>query len=188
MRWRDDGLGVEVELAASNSPAAVDDLSPGERSRLPDGPRRDDWLRGRAALKALVDGGDTATVAFPHRGLSLTHSAGVAVAARCDGDQDGLGVDFEGWRPIDARAARFYLHDDEWHDDERGDLLRLWTVKEAVFKATPANGTAVLLDYRVADPGALAGEATDRRGRRFRYVSRRRPDGWLTIAVCGAAV
>ena len=61
----------------------------------------------------------------------------MAVAARCDGDQDGLGVDFEGWRPMDPRIARFYLH-----PDERGDLLRLWTVKEAVFKATPGNGGA----------------------------------------------
>ncbi len=189
MRWRDDGLGVDVDLAESQSPAAVDNLSPGERARLPQpGGRRGDWLRGRAALKALLDDRDTATIAFPHRGLSLTHSAGVAVAARCDGDQDGLGVDFEGWRRVDPRAARFYLHPDEWHDDERGDLLRLWTVKEAVFKATPANREAVLLDYRVADPDALAGTATDRAGRRFRYVSRRRPDGWLTIAVCSAAV
>jgi hypothetical protein len=183
MRWREDALGVVVELAATTSPVAVDALTVGERAQLPDGPRRGDWLRGRAALKALLDDDDTSTVAFPHRRLSLTHSAGMAVAARCDEGQDGLGVDFEGWRTIDPRAARFYLH-----DHEQGDLLRLWTVKEALFKATPSNGGAMLLDYRVADPCLLAGDAVDRGGRRFRYASRRRGDGWLTIAVCGAAV
>ena len=102
------------------------------------------------------------------------------MAARCDeeGGQVGLGVDFEDERPVDPRVARFYLR-----DHEQGDLLRLWTVKEALFKATPDNGDATLLDYEVADPEALAGTATDRAGRRFRYSSGRLRQGWLTIAV-----
>jgi len=191
-RWCDTALGIPVELAAVSSPVAVADLSPGERAQLPKGggARRGDWLRGRAALKVLLDGADTATVAFPHRALSLTHAAGLAVAARADGHQAGLGVDFEGERSIDPRAARFYLRDAEQADLADGDLLRLWTVKEALFKATPANDGATFLDYEVADAHALApvGTATDRAGRCFRYVSGRLRQGWLTIAVCGAAV
>jgi len=170
---------ADVSLAVATAPAT--DLSPGELAALPDGPRRHDWLLGRAALKAHGIG-DTATVTFPHRCLSLTHSAGVAVAARCDGDQAGVGVDLEGWRAIDPRAARFFLA-----PDEHGDLLRLWTVKEALFKATPANAGALLVDYEVDDPLRMEGTAQDRHGRAFEYLSRRRPEGWLTIAVCHAA-
>jgi 4'-phosphopantetheinyl transferase EntD len=160
---------------------AVDDLTAGERARLPAGLRRHDWLLGRAALRAHGIA-DTALVAFPNRCLSLTHAAGVALAARCDGAQAGLGVDLEGWRTIDPRAARFYLR-----PQETGDLLRLWTVKEALFKATPDNAGAVLVDYQVDDSDALGGVARDRLGRTFQYQSRRRPEGWLTVAVCDAA-
>lgn len=176
MQWRD------VELAIARQPLDPADLAPGERARLPDGLRRHDWLLGRAALKALLGPLDTSSVVFPNRSLSLTHSAGVAVAARCDGPQAGLGVDLEGWRAIEPGTARFYL----W-PHEQGDLLRLWTVKEALFKATPANDGAVFLDYEVDDPHALEGTAQDRHGRAFDYVSRRRPEGWLTLAVCRAA-
>ena len=188
MRWCVDTLGIPVELAAASSPVAVADLTPGERARLPavGNLRRDDWLRGRAALKLLLGpAADTSTMAFPNRCLSLTHSAGLAVAARCDdqGGQVGLGVDFEDRRTVDPRAARFYLR-----DHETGDLLRLWTVKEALFKATPDNDDDTLLDYEVADPGALAGTATGRAGRRFRYASAPLRQGWLTIVVGDAAV
>lgn len=167
-----------MELAVATAPVAVGDLAPAEAARLPDGLRRRDWLLGRAALKALLRIHDTSTIAFPNRSVSLTHSAGVAVAARCDGPQAGLGVDLEGWQTIDPRTARLYLH-----PHEEGDLLRLWTVKEALFKATPGNDGAVFLDYEVADHHALAGRATDRHGRQFEYASRRRPEGWLTLAI-----
>ena len=172
-----------MDLAVATSPVAIDDLTPGELAQLPEGMRRHDWLLGRAALKAVLGIADTSVVAFPNRSVSLTHSAGVAVAARCDGPQAGLGVDLEGWQVIDPRTARLYLH-----AQEQGDLLRLWTVKEALFKATPGNDTAVFLDYEVDDPRALTGTALGGHGRTFEYVSVRRPEGWLTLAVCDAAV
>jgi len=175
MRWAD------VDLVVATTPAAVDDLSPGERARLPNGLGRHDWLLGRAALKTLLGIDDTSSLAFPNRSVSLTHSGGVAVAARCDGSQAGLGVDLEAWQAIDGRTARLYLH-----PHEQGDLLRLWTVKEALFKATPVNGDAVFLDYEVENPDALGGVARDRHGRTFEYLSHRRPEGWLTLAVCPA--
>jgi len=171
-----------VELVVTSTPAAPADLSPGELARLPGGLRRHDWLLGRAALKLLLGIADTSSVTFPNRSVSLTHSAGVAVAARCDGPQAGLGVDLEGWQTIEPRVAPLYLH-----PHEQGDLLHLWTVKEALFKATPANDGAVFLDYEVEDALALGGVARDRNGRTFEYQSRRRPEGWLTLAVCDAA-
>ena len=172
MRWAD------VDLAVATAPVAVEELTTGELARLPDGLRRHDWLLGRAALKAVLGIADTSVVAFPNRSVSLTHSGGVAVAACCDGPHAGLGVDLEGWQAIDPRTARLYLH-----AHEQGDLLRLWTVKEALFKATPGNDSAVFLDYEVHDPQALAGTARDRHGRAFEYLSSRRPEGWLTLAV-----
>ena len=171
-----------MDLAVATSPVAVDDLTPAELARLPEGKRRHDWLLGRAALKAVLGIADTSVVVFPNRSVSLTHSAGVAVAARCDGPQAGLGVDLEGWQVIDPHTARLYLH-----AYEQGDLLRLWTVKEALFKATPRNDTAVFLDYEVNDAQALAGGARDRHGRTFEYLSSSRPEGWLTLAVCHGA-
>lgn len=164
----------------ATTPAPYSTLTLAERALMPAGRRRHDWLLGRAALKGQGVA-DTSAVTFPDRRLSLTHAAGVAVAARCEGRQAGVGVDFEGWRAIDERAARFFLQ-----PHERGDLLRLWTVKEALFKATPANAGAVLVDYALDDPLAHEGAATDRHGRGFEYLSRRRPDGWLTVAVCRA--
>lgn len=181
-------LGARVALRTATTPATVGDLSSGEREQVEgrDGLRRRDWLLGRAALKDLVQGADTSGLRFPHRCFSLTHSVGVAVAARADGDQAGLGVDYEGTQSIDPRTARFFIHENE-RDAGVVDLLRLWTVKEALFKATPDNEGAVLLDYEVAEVAAWAGGATDRQGRAFRYVSGSWADGWLTVAVCDAA-
>ena len=169
-------------------PLAVGELSAGERAafdRLTGELRRRDWLLGRAALKRLLGGADTSTVRFPHPRLSLAHSGGVAVAAALDrgAPHAGLGVDFELWRAPDARTARFFLHADE-RPREASGLLRLWTVKEALFKATPANAGAQLLDYRLDDPGAAAGTARDGRGNAFRYASGMLPAGPLSVAVC----
>ncbi len=189
MRWRDVGthlsigLGVPVQVHAVSRPVAVADLSTGERAQLPRSDRRQqEWLLGRAALKKLMDGGDTSGVRFPNRCLSLTHAAGSAVAASCRGGQVGLGVDYEGWHAVDPRTARFFLQE---HEDRDGtDLLRLWTVKEALYKATPDNGKAAFVDYGVMSPEVLAGAALDRAGRAFRYASAPVGSGWLTVAVC----
>jgi len=200
MRWPDPAaaeaalsaaLGVGVTLRTATVPLTVEDLSPGERAaweRLPgDGPRRRDWLLGRAALKPLVDGADTAGVAFPHRTLSLSHSGPMAVAVSVDGagggGGGGAGVDLETRAGADPRAARFFLHEDEQAASPHA-VLRLWTVKEALFKATPDNADRRLLDYRVTDPSAATGTATDVAGRTFRYASGLLDRYRLTVALC----
>ena len=189
MRWRDVGrhlsigLGVAVHVHAVSRPVAVADLSTGERAQLPSAARRQqEWLLGRAALKKLMNGGDTSGIRFPDRCLSLTHAAGRAVAASCRGSQAGLGVDYEGWRTVDPRTARFFLQEHEERDG--ADLLRLWTVKEALYKATPDNGQVAFLDYGMMSSEARAGAAVDRVGRNFRYASAPVASGWLTVAVC----
>ena len=178
-------LGAAVQIRAARRPAALAELSAGERAQLPCTGRRHDWLLGRAALKALLGGRDTSGVRFPNRCMSLSHAAGRGVAASCAGDQAGFGVDYEGWHGMDPRAAPFFLGD---HERDGADLLRLWTVKEALFKATPDNAGVAFLDYTVAEAGALEGAATDRSGRGFHYASAAVPSGWLTVAVCDGVV
>jgi hypothetical protein len=67
-------------------------------------------------------------------------------------------------------------------------LLRLWTIKEALFKATPRNQGYLLLDFEVHDTAAACGEATGPRGETLRYVTLRLECGSLAIAVCDKRV
>ena len=177
-------LGMAVRLRFATAAVGLEELTAAERAQLPAGPRRRDWLLGRAALKRLLGGGDTSGVRFPHRSLSLSHAGGLAVAAGVEGGQGGVGVDYEPGRGVEPRTARFFLRPPERQPGRAGDLLRLWTVKEALFKATPGNEGATLLDYETVDPGAGAGEALDGTGRAFRYASAAVRGGWLTVAVC----
>lgn len=170
-------------------------LTPGERAQwraLSPGPRRRDWLLGRAALKQLLGAGaDTSGLRFPHPRLSLTHAGGRAFAVHiAAAGVVGTGIDYEPWRrPPDPRTARFFLRPGERAtalDATGTDLLRLWTVKEALYKATPDNAEVVLLDYELHDPRCAQGSATGPRGERLHYASLVTFTGVLSIAVCVA--
>lgn len=125
---------------------------------------------GRAALRvaATLAGlpGDPARYRFPHPRVSVSHTERAGAAAvLLDGPARGVGVDLEHDRAVPPGMARFYLSDAE----VSGDLLRLWTVKEAMFKADLDNAERMLRDYRAADPA-------------YRCVSARHLGGWLTVA------
>jgi 4'-phosphopantetheinyl transferase EntD len=172
-------------------------LSPGEReelARLTAPARRESWLRGRAALKRLSAAigieSDTSLLRFPHPRISLTHSEGWAVAIGLNSDKlGGLGVDLELKSVPKPETARKFLNPSElvWlRRMDEGDhprlLHRLWTVKEALFKADPENNGKTVKDYALADPGFVAGRA--RRGTRlFHYASFEVPEGFLSVAV-----
>ncbi|MGH9226671.1 MAG: 4'-phosphopantetheinyl transferase family protein [Acidimicrobiales bacterium] len=146
-------LGVDLRLAQATDPLDEDDLSDGERrraARIPNQWRRDDFRRGRRALRHHGVA-DSSSLTFPHARLSLSHAAGLAVAVWCDG-VSGVGVDIEPYRDIDLRAARFFLRPDEPQPTDGRELVRLWAVKEALFKATPANAGLTLLDIALDDP------------------------------------
>jgi hypothetical protein len=185
-----DVLGVPVRIAAGDERLAPDALYPAERARfdsLPTEARRRDWLLGRSALKALVGAAfDTAALSFPHPRLSLTHAGGTAFAVMAGETVVGTGVDFEpDSRAVDPRAARFFLDPAERAAAcTGGDLLRLWTVKEALFKATPGNARVVLADYALDDPAAACGSATGPRDEDLRYATVAAAGGVLTVAVC----
>jgi acyl carrier protein len=131
-------------------------------------------LRVAAALAGLP--GDPDGYRFPHPRASVTNGERAGAAAvLVSGPAAGIGVDLEHDRPVTPAMARFYLHDDELSTVVRpgygpgDDPLRLWTVKEAIFKADPGNAGRIVRDYRVTDPA-------------YQHKSVRYRGGWLTVA------
>jgi 4'-phosphopantetheinyl transferase superfamily protein len=187
-------LGIRAQLAISDVPAPIESLTPGELGqsrKFPSGPACLDWLRGRAALRAVLPRGyDTSRLQFPNRAISLTHAGDLAVAVRTDDDCEGIGIDFEPWGTrVDPRAAHLFLGPVERVGLRGPDgLLRLWTIKEALYKATPGNQGCLLLDFEVHDTAASCGEATGPRGETLRYAALRLDRGSLAIAVCDKEV
>jgi phosphopantetheinyl transferase (holo-ACP synthase) len=193
-------LGVGVRLSMATAPLPTTALSMAEMARLAELPgraRQDEWRRGRAALKdalrSIGEPEDTARLALPHRLVSLTHSGQVAVAvAATDGATLGVGVDLEMDRAPRLESARFFLTAAEqaWlhaqpEASRRAHIVRLWTVKESLFKADADNASAALHDYCVDDPAVMVGGAT--RGApsssgTFTYATRRFDGGTLTVA------
>ena len=176
-------LGVPVFLEASTGEDAPEGLTEGERRTLAgfgDTHRAASWLRGRKALRALLarlaacgaappdaESRDTTLLRFPHPMLSLTHTGDWAIAAGTLPEAAaGIGVDLELRAHMREGAERFFLGTEEtrWllalapldRDRER---VRLWTVKEALFKANPGNEGTLLGHYLLDEPGARKGLA-----------------------------
>ena len=167
-------FAISAIVGVSPSPAPGDlELTPQERLRyhkLMGTPRRASWLAGRAALKrvlaSLGESTDTSELAFPHARLSLTHSGGHAVALGVPRHVRimGIGIDFEALKYLPPKGDRFFLTATEcdWIGSatlacQARERLRLWTVKEALFKANPKNDGTLLMDYRLTIPSAHTG-------------------------------
>ncbi|MFC3891173.1 4'-phosphopantetheinyl transferase family protein [Lentzea rhizosphaerae] len=134
---------------------------------------------------------------FPHRTVSLTHCPAGGCAAAVDDpvlpEVVGVGVDLETDRPLPRRAARYFCTADELAfvdalppTDRSAQLLRLWTVKEALFKSDPENAHTALRRYQLAVPAAAGGVADRRGGTRrlaFVYASSRWGAEQLSVAV-----
>jgi hypothetical protein len=199
-----DQLGVRLHVAGATRPVRPAALSVHEWRQLDalaGTPRALAWRRGRAALKRLLGrlgaDGETSALHFPHPGLSLTHSGGVALAVHVAG-VGGTGVDLERCRLGIRRAARWLGAaalfaapvEQAWLAGLRRDLLgselvRLWTVKEALYKADLDNAGEGLADYALVDPSRRAGPAahtTDPR-RTFRYGTLAGDGAVLSVAV-----
>ena len=164
-----------------------------------DSSRYFDWVRGRCALKRIIRSLnkdlDVTKVSFPHPFLSLSHTKDCAVAIGIlNGAKTvkGIGIDLELDRKVSKKHAKFYLNDFESDLKINSDhWLRLWTVKEALFKADPDNDRNVLKDYTVINPKALSGKATNKKGHTFYYKSIKNPadkflgaqrGGWMSLA------
>jgi hypothetical protein len=136
-----------------------------------DTPRAQQWLLGRSALKALGD--NDAPTQFPHPHYSVSHCDGWAVALKATHGTKttNVGIDVERFRPLATRAAYYYLQPPEVEalagltaDEQYWHRLRLWTAKEALFKADPLNGSRVMKSYRIHNPLARYSEASNNGG------------------------
>jgi acyl carrier protein len=194
---------VRVLVACTTAPVPVATLTPAEGARfgpMRGTPRERQWLTSRAALRLLLGllglERNTAAYRFPHRRLSMSHTETVGVAAGVvdpvPASLVGFGVDAEPERRVDPRTGRFFLNPREqaWISGlpparRSTEQLRLWTVKEALFKADPDNRLAVLTHFVTRNPMARGGAAHNvhRTGLSFGYASRCTPDAiHLTVA------
>lgn len=163
--------------------------------------RKNSWFRGRFVLKTLLErigkDTDTGTIKFPHPALSLSHSGECAVAVFLSADKaNGIGVDLEFLREIKDESVRFFLTDLEraWYFDlprslRMTNLIRLWTIKEAVFKSDLQNDAQTLSKYALLDPSSSAGQAkrqTEEKKLVFDYLSMDLGRAWLSVAVAQA--
>ncbi|MCZ6813949.1 MAG: 4'-phosphopantetheinyl transferase superfamily protein [Alphaproteobacteria bacterium] len=97
----------------------------------------------------------------------------------------GIGVDLESHREVKKEMTRFFLTRKE-QTVPASEFLRLWTVKEALFKACPENDKLLLSDFETEDPKAMSGKAYLRGNPafEFRYSSHRIEAGYWSYAVC----
>jgi len=186
--WLSQSIGLPMLVSVCSSPAELGDLTMselGQFGQIRSTARADSWLIGRAALKKIcLRSGlspETSAIGFPNKQISLSHSGGTAVAIFCRSEKtSGIGIDFEIARPVRRESARFFLIDCEReYIEQLGDesiceeLIRLWTVKEAIFKADPDNSSTGLREYCIAQPNAFSGIASIGGGRSktFQYAS-----------------
>jgi phosphopantetheinyl transferase (holo-ACP synthase) len=194
-----DPLGFDLALNVARGNVSESILSDKERIRhqsTESTVRAKSWLLGRAALKRLrteVDGReDIEDIEFPNARYSLTHSADLAIAvADVSGSLKGIGVDLEVNTRIGPAAARFFLTEREqsWLEEQAAAyrphlLLRLWCIKEALFKANPENAGRMLADHETAEPGNASGDACSCSGRIMHYASWCESRTCIALAVC----
>lgn len=196
------GNWFELPLTIAIADAAPDQamLSPDERIRHAalDGRRGAEWLTGRAALKRVLarlgEDEDTAEIGFPNPRYSLSHSNGCAIAVGTGPSAAlGLGIDLELDRLPSLGTARFFLAPaehtwlaDQAEADRPRQLRRLWSIKEAAFKADPDNCETSFIDYVIEKPAAARGRASIARGQRSRellYACFDSPQGVVATAV-----
>lgn len=194
-------IGVACFVEASDSPEPLSSLTPEERRRVESfgsSPRAESYRRGRSALRALLarlGENPKNSFAFPHPRFSITHSGSVAIAFGISGQtRSGAGIDYEASARVSGKAERFFLRSEErrWlrrlgSPAARKQRLRLWTVKEALFKADLENVDTFLLDYATSDPSVASGWAESSATRldrgAWRYASLEVGEGVLTAAV-----
>ena len=190
-------LGLPVVLAFVTDLDPSTTWSPAERQladSFESSLRRETWLRGRSALKLVLsrlgEDTDTSPILFPTPRYSLSHCAHAAVAVGLpEGTPvEGIGVDIELHRMPPEQSARFFLTDREssWISgiqEKDIHLVRLWTVKEALFKADPGNAGHTMAGYGLDDPSLHTGRALSPRQAALDYASLLIPGGVLSIAV-----
>lgn len=186
-----------AELLSERINALLQNLEYGARLCLTAAISRNQAMRGRDALNEVLlrtgyrSAGRDIEIEMPDTHLSLTHSGDLAVAVHANLRSQsleliGTGIDVELHREVNPRTSRFFLQPGEFQESNH-DLLRLWTVKEALFKADITNRTTARLpgQYRTREPKELCGFADhpELQAVRFVYASTQLRCAVVTVAV-----
>lgn len=112
--------------------------------------------------------------------LSITHSRAVAAVAVCpSGLSPAFGIDAEEWRAALLKVTSKYLSPLERASNPGPDaLLRLWTIKEAVYKASSAD--ALTLTAIETNPEQTLATAA---GQSYSLISVPHPLSTITLAL-----
>jgi len=120
----------------------------------------------------------------------MSHSRGLSVAAAAEDATRWLGIDLQRFEGPSTGSERLFLHLEEraaldsLGSEERDDArLRLWTVKEALFKSDPENESAWIGEYFIDSPLRLRGTAHRDASAHFRWACGRVRGGWLSAAL-----
>lgn len=187
-------LNKSICLASARVPLAEDCLDSTDRQRLASFTtieRKNQWLRGRKALSAITAkldiGIPLSALNLPCPGISLTHNGKISIAAGI-GTAQGIGIDFESWHQIETAMLRWFLTAAEQHQlavPSNFTRLRLWTIKEALFKASSENQGLLLTDFEIDEVAQMTGGARNctRANSRLRYTSFMLRQGLLSIAI-----
>ena len=121
---------------------------------------------------------------MPHPCLSLSHAAGTVVAVGMRGGR-GLGVDLEpsgrSVSPAVIRRIDTSTPPGAQVSEDPDERLRLWVIKEALFKAEPANAGLTLRQIEPEERWAGRGGARSPYGR-YRYAITTGDHGVLALA------
>jgi 4'-phosphopantetheinyl transferase EntD len=192
-------LKRDLAIASADPAFPFTPLSGPERARLNEFTlvqRRQDWLRGRNAMKQVLatlgQNTDTSHIDFPHRQFSLTHAGGSAFSIANIAGSAGIGIDYEPLRTVNPKIKRLFLNDTElrWletcqESEVQQQIVRLWTNKEAAYKSCPDNSGRVLADFTIVDPGSRRSEVKVEPGSfRIRVACERHEEGYLSVAIC----
>jgi len=198
-------LNCPIKLFLCREQVGESDLSDAEKLRLAEMKhplKRESWLRGRFALKNIVaeledlsdwQTIDTMQIRMPNANYSLSHSGDFAASVFSAAGK-GIGVDLEMERIVKSGSTKFFLasHEKDWTmtlsegPEQNDQILRLWTVKEALFKSDLQNEGKTVSRYVLDEPPVLSGSAftlSDSGGKSFRYSSQKFLNYWLTIAI-----
>ncbi len=192
-------LRLPIRIGVCDSDDGAADLNSAETAQLErfeTDARRRDWRRGRLALKAVLRSldrsDDTSDIRLPAPQLSLTHGDGTAIAVGTPQPDTHVGVDVEALRPVNMRMALWFLNEAEldWlsrrePSERSAALIRLWTIKEAVFKCHPANDGLVMTDFTIRSPSADVSDVRTADGLQFRCASFHEDVGIISIATQG---
>lgn len=124
------------------------------------------------AQKALRELGlEHQKINFPNECISLSHSKNHVVVVRINGFK-GVGIDIQFKKPQEKSSKSKLLKRIAFKDLKKSteeDVLKVWTIKEALFKANMQNKNTYLSEYKLID-NTCAEFEKDGMKVRFEYI------------------